>query len=93
MTSSDSQNRIRTSRGSIAITNARLVPVASEVIDNGTIVVIDGVIRELGAKVQVPAGIDVIDAGGRAVYPGFVEAHGHLGVHEEAEGWAGNDTN
>ena len=25
--------------------------------------------------------------------PGFVEAHGHLGVHEEAEGWAGQDTN
>jgi imidazolonepropionase-like amidohydrolase len=27
------------------------------------------------------------------VLPGFIEAHGHLGVHEEAEGWAGNDTN
>lgn len=25
--------------------------------------------------------------------PGFVEAHGHLGVHEDGEGWSGNDTN
>lgn len=25
--------------------------------------------------------------------PGFVEAHAHLGVHEEAEGWAGQDPN
>jgi imidazolonepropionase-like amidohydrolase len=27
------------------------------------------------------------------VLPGFVDAHTHLGVHEEAEGWAGQDTN
>ncbi len=23
----------------------------------------------------------------------FIDAHTHLGVHEEAEGWAGQDTN
>jgi imidazolonepropionase-like amidohydrolase len=93
MTTRDEQNPIRTARGSVAITNARLVPVASEPIENGTIVVVDGVIQALGADVAVPAGIEVVDAAGKAVYPGFVEAHGHIGVHEEAEGWAGNDTN
>jgi imidazolonepropionase-like amidohydrolase len=35
----------------------------------------------------------VIDATGRWVLPGFVEAHGHVGIHEEGEGVAGNDTN
>ena len=35
----------------------------------------------------------VIDAAGGWVLPGFIEAHGHVGVHEEAEGWAGSDTN
>ncbi|GEP25496.1 hypothetical protein CLE01_00940 [Cryobacterium levicorallinum] len=25
--------------------------------------------------------------------PGFIEAHGHVGIHEAANGWAGNDTN
>ena len=93
MAPDDEQNPIRTTRGSIAITNARLVPVASAPIENGTIVVVDGVIQALGADVEVPAGLAVVDAGGRPVYPGFIEAHGHLGVHEEAEGWAGNDTN
>ena len=34
-----------------------------------------------------------MDAAGRWVLPGFVEAHGHLGVHEDGEGWSGNDTN
>ncbi|AYG03509.1 amidohydrolase [Gryllotalpicola protaetiae] len=89
----DEQNPIRTTRGSVAIVNARLVPVASAPIENGTIVVVDGVIQALGAGIEVPDGIAVVDAGGRPVYPGFIEAHGHLGVHEEAEGWAGNDTN
>jgi len=35
----------------------------------------------------------VIDAAGSWVLPGFIEAHGHVGVSEEAEGWAGQDTN
>jgi imidazolonepropionase-like amidohydrolase len=93
MTSADINGQIRTTRGSVAITNARLVPVASEVIENGTIVIVDGLIEALGSEVAVPDGVPVIDAGGKPVYPGFIEAHGHLGVHEEAEGWAGDDTN
>ena len=35
----------------------------------------------------------VIDAAGSWLVPGFVEAHGHVGIHEEANGEAGNDTN
>jgi imidazolonepropionase-like amidohydrolase len=93
MSHRDDRNPIRTTRGSVAVTNARLVPVSAEPIENGTIVVVDGVIQALGAGVEIPSGIPVVDAGGKPVYPGFIEAHGHLGVHEEAEGWAGNDTN
>ena len=32
-------------------------------------------------------------AAGKWVLPGFIDAHAHAGVHEEAEGWAGQDTN
>ena len=35
----------------------------------------------------------MVDAAGSWVLPGFIEAHGHVGVSEEAEGWAGQDTN
>src|SRR5690348_2010493 len=37
--------------------------------------------------------MDVIDAAGRWVLPGLVDAHTHLGAREEGEGWAGHDTN
>lgn len=35
----------------------------------------------------------VVDASGSWLLPGFVESHGHVGIHEEANGEAGNDTN
>jgi imidazolonepropionase-like amidohydrolase len=41
----------------------------------------------------VPSDADVVDATGKWVLPGFIDAHAHLGVAEEAEGWAGQDTN
>ncbi|MFI6321829.1 amidohydrolase [Nonomuraea sp. NPDC050556] len=77
----------------IAITRGYVVPVDGEPIQNGTVLIQDGKIVAVGADVAVPEGVDVVDAAGGWVLPGFVEAHGHLGVHEEAEGWAGQDTN
>jgi imidazolonepropionase-like amidohydrolase len=69
------------------------VPVDSAPIDGGVVLIEDGKIAAVGADVRIPDGFEVVDAAGGWVLPGFVEAHGHLGVHEEAEGWAGSDTN
>jgi imidazolonepropionase-like amidohydrolase len=81
------------SNSAVAITGGRVVPISGEPIDNGTVLVADGKITAVGAGVRVPDGAEVIDAAGSWVLPGFIEAHGHVGVHEEAEGWAGSDTN
>ncbi|MDQ1217099.1 amidohydrolase [Microbacterium arborescens] len=78
----------------LAVVNGRIVPVSAPVIEGGTVIVTDGVITAVGgAETPVPEGAEVVDAAGRWVLPGFVEAHGHLGVHEDGEGWSGNDTN
>jgi imidazolonepropionase-like amidohydrolase len=77
----------------IAIVGARIVPIVGEPIDRGTVLVADGKITAVGADVAVPDGTEVIDAAGSWLLPGFIEAHGHVGVHEEGEGWAGADTN
>ncbi|TFD60172.1 amidohydrolase [Cryobacterium suzukii] len=76
-----------------AIINARVVPVLGDTIPNGTVLIENGRIRAIGADLSVPSGAEVIDASGKWVLPGFIEAHGHVGIHEEANGWAGNDTN
>src|SRR5262249_51085088 len=59
-------------RGVLAITNARIVPVAKPTIERGTIVVRDAIIESVGANVSVPSGAQVIDAAGAEVYPGFI---------------------
>jgi imidazolonepropionase-like amidohydrolase len=78
----------------IAITGGRVVPIEGEPIENGTVLLAKGKIAAVeGPGFEVPAGCEVVDASGKWVLPGFIDAHTHLGVHEEAEGWAGNDTN
>ena len=79
----------------VAIIGARVMPVEGEPIDVGTVLVVDGKITAVGpvAAVAVPDGTRVVDATGSWVLPGFIEAHGHVGVSEEAQGWAGQDTN
>jgi imidazolonepropionase-like amidohydrolase len=79
---------------STAITGARIVPVTGDAIDGGTILIDAGKIVAVGGPgLEVPADAEVVDAAGKWVLPGFIDAHAHVGVHEEAEGWAGSDTN
>ncbi len=70
-----------------------MVPVTGEPIEDGTVVINDGKITAVGHDVKVGRDLPVIDASGQWVLPGFVESHGHVGIHEEGNGWAGNDTN
>lgn len=86
---------IATRTGTVAVAHGYVVPVAAPPIEDGTVLIEDGVITAVGpsGEVTVPGGALVVDATGRWVLPGFVESHGHVGVHEEGEGWAGNDTN
>ncbi|EIF00586.1 amidohydrolase [Saccharomonospora glauca] len=78
-----------------AIIGGYVVPVDGQPIDGGTVLMENGKIRAVGAssEVEVPDGADIVDASGSWVLPGFIDAHAHLGVHEEGEGWSGNDTN
>ena len=79
----------------IAITSGYVVPVEGDPIEGGTVLISDGRITAVGAadEVAVPEGAEVVDAAGQWVLPGFVEAHGHIGICEQTIGLVGNDTN
>ena len=68
------------------------MPIEGEPFD-GTVLVREGRITGLGPDLEIPADRPVIDADGAWLLPGFIDAHVHLGVDEEGEGWAGDDTN
>jgi imidazolonepropionase-like amidohydrolase len=76
-----------------AVVGGRIVPVTGDVIDGGIVLIEDGKIAAVGLALDIPPDAHVIDATGSWVLPGFIEAHGHVGVHEEGEGWAGSDSN
>ena len=66
----------------IAITGGRVFPVSGAPIDNGTVLIRDGQIVAVGANVTVPDGAERIDATGKWVTPGLVNASTQLGVVE-----------
>ncbi|MGI4895137.1 MAG: amidohydrolase [Janthinobacterium lividum] len=71
----------------------RLTPDWAGERESATVLVREGRIAAVGADVEVPDGVPVLDATGRLVLPGFVDPHTHLGVHAEGEGWHGADVN
>jgi imidazolonepropionase-like amidohydrolase len=66
----------------LAITNARIVPVGAPVIEKGTLLIENGRILALGSDVSIPPGATLRDASGLTVYPGLVEADTTLGLSE-----------
>lgn len=77
----------------LGIINARLETINNGTIENGTILIKDGKIFDIGRGIDVLNCDEIIDARGRTVTPGIVEAHSHVGLHESGQGWEGNDTN
>lgn len=65
-----------------AIKNARIVAAPGRVVENGTVVVRQGIIESVGPtdKVEVPHDAEPIDGTGLIVYPGFIDAYTSLGV-------------
>jgi len=64
-----------------------------QTITNGTILIENGKITAVGADVQVPAGADVLDATGKYVIPGMIDAHCHTGIFADGVGWNHSDGN
>jgi hypothetical protein len=56
-----------------AITGARIHTVSGAPIPNGTVVVRNGVIEDVGPGITVPAGAMTIDAAGLNLYPGLID--------------------
>ena len=77
----------------LLIKNGYIKPMVGDDIPNGCVLIRDdGKILQVAASIDSP-GAEVIDAEGRLVTPGCVEAHCHIGLDNEAMGWEGHDYN
>lgn len=76
------------------IYNAKLhITEPDTIIENGCIEITDGIITAVyeGDPTQIPE--DSIDANGGTVYPGFIDAHTHIGIIENGIDFEGDDCN
>lgn len=76
----------------LALVNGLLIDgTGGEPVADGALVIQAGRIRAAGprSRVAIPAGAQVIDAGGGAILPGFINAHVHFAFNEKnLEAWA-----
>jgi len=64
----------------IAIRGGTVLTASGPSIENGTVLIRDGRIAEVGAAVSIPAGARILDAAGKTVIPGMIDNHSHIGA-------------
>lgn len=69
----------------IAVAGGKIIPVVGETIDQGTILIREGKIVAIGTEVEIPVDARVVDASGKVVMPGFIEAHSSEGMSQANE--------
>ncbi|BEP27916.1 amidohydrolase [Helicovermis profundi] len=77
----------------LLIKNGKIITMEGEILEKASLLIEDGKIKEIGLNISEEDAKEVIDASGKLVLPGFVEAHCHLGMWEDAIGFEGADGN
>ena len=77
----------------ILIKNGHVKTMAGPDLECGDVLIENGKIKEVGTGLTAPEGATVIDAAGRIVAPGFIDAHCQIGLDNEGRGWEGMDYN
>lgn len=65
-------------KGSVLIKDGTVLTITNGTIENGDVLIEDGIITRIGENVEAPDGIETIDASGKYVMPGIVDPHSHI---------------
>jgi len=80
----------------LLIKNGKVLTMTGVEYDNGYVLIDEGKIVEVGRgkkSIRGKKDIDIIDAEGKYVLPGFIDAHCHVGMWEDSVGFEGDDGN
>jgi imidazolonepropionase-like amidohydrolase len=69
----------------VVVKDARIIPVNGPEIEKGSILIENGKITAVGPTVDTPYDAKVIDATGKVVFPGLVDAHSNRGMDRPNE--------
>ena len=77
----------------LAIINGTVYTMNGPTISKGVVLVDEGKILQVGSDIDLPRQAEIIDATGKLVMPGLIDAHTHVGIMEETYRIEGDDTN
>ncbi len=77
----------------LLIKNGTLLTMKGEAREGEDILIKGGKIAQLGPNLDAPKDAKVVDATGKTVMPGMIDAHTHIGISEEGLGFEGSDFN
>ena len=77
----------------LLIQNGILYTMETEECMQGDILIKNGTIAEIAEHIPVKKEMEVLDATGLLVFPGFIDAHSHLGIAEEKTSGMGDESN
>ncbi len=76
------------------IINAKIYTMVSNIIENGFILIKDSKIADVGRMENLNYEDEsILDLKGKSIYPGFIDAHTHLGMFENGLAFEGDDGN
>ncbi len=70
----------RAAGGSVLLQGGNVITVAGPTLEGADILVLDGIIRQVGRGLVAPPGVRTLDCRGRWVMPGIVDAHSHIAL-------------
>jgi len=72
----------------VAFTNAKIIPIVGQIIEQGTVIVQNGKIVAIGdsKSTKPPSGATIVDAKGKVIMPGLVDSHSHIGSPQGGDG-------
>ena len=77
------RNGIKDSRdGFYAFTNATIFKTYNEKVENATLIIRDGKVEAVSAKIQIPEDAVVINCDGKYIYPSFIDLYTNYGMPE-----------
>ena len=77
----------------LLLKNALINDAVNPIPYKGDILIDDSKIKKISSNIEVDEAVQIIDLDGLSVYPGFVEAHCHMGLHGYGVGFEGQDIN
>jgi len=64
----------------LLIKNGIILTVTKGTLPKGDILILGGIIKQIGENIQAPQGVKVIDASGKYVVPGIIDSHTHIAL-------------